>query len=79
MTTLPPPEVVVLPLDEALALLDAGGWRVTIVETGPPNAVPEDDRCRVIRQRTIADGGVGLTVAAETVLRKPRGAARPGP
>jgi beta-lactam-binding protein with PASTA domain len=72
MTNAPLPDVVALPLDEALRVLGAAGWPVTVIETGPPNATPEGDGRRVLRQRMSDEGRVVITTAAERYVRPPR-------
>lgn len=62
-----PPNVVAYTLENARAALAAAGWTVgEVIETRPPRRALLDPR-RVVRQRVIADGSVGLVVCGERV------------
>ncbi len=73
-----PPDVVALPLDEAVHVLQAAGWRVRVRETAPPRSTPAGGVQRVVRQRATADDEVELVVAWERYTlsrRSPEGRA----
>ena len=60
-----PPDVVGYTLEDAQHALSAAGWEVgEVVETRPPRRTLGDPR-RVVRQRVIAGGSVGLVVCGE--------------
>jgi hypothetical protein len=60
-----PPNVVAYTLENARAALAAAGWTVgEVIETRPPRRALLDPR-RVVRQRVIAHGSVGLVVCGE--------------
>jgi beta-lactam-binding protein with PASTA domain len=67
-----PPDVVALPLEEALHALQAAGWRVRVRETAPPRSSPAGGVRRVVRQRATTGGEVELVVAWEryTLFRR---------
>ncbi len=68
-----PPDVVGYPLEEALQLAEAAGWRVDVRTTSPPHSAPAGGVQRVVRQRATAPGQLELVVAWEryTPLRQP--------
>ncbi len=60
-----PPDVVGQTLEDACLAIVAAGWKVgAITETFPPRRTLGDPR-RVVRERTSADGSVGLVVCGE--------------
>jgi hypothetical protein len=70
-----PPDVVALPLEEALETLRAAGWTARVRTTAPPRSTPAGGVQRVVRQRATSPGEVELVVAWEHYQR----ARRPGP
>ncbi len=76
-----PPDVVALPLEEALEELRAAGWTPRIRTTSPPQSAPAGGVQRVVRQRATAAGEVELVVAWERYvrLRRPRSEGPAGP
>lgn len=73
-----PPDVVALPLEEALEALQSAGWQVRLRESAPPRSAPADGLRRVVRQRAKAPYEVELVVVWEryTPARRPATAER---
>ncbi|GBD30511.1 hypothetical protein HRbin32_01618 [bacterium HR32] len=69
----PPPDVVGYPLEEALRVVEAAGWQVTVRTTAPPRSTPAGGLQRVVRQRATSPGQLELVAAWEryTLLRRP--------
>ncbi len=72
MTATAPPDVVALPLEQALEQLRAAGWRVQVRTTAPPHSVPAGGAQRVVRQRATGPEEVELVVAWERYARASR-------
>ncbi|MCS7235675.1 MAG: PASTA domain-containing protein [Armatimonadota bacterium] len=72
-----PPDVVALPLEEALAALQKAGWQVRVRTTSPPRSAPGGGVQRVVRQRATAANEVELVVAWERYAPAPRASAGP--
>lgn len=67
-----PPNVVALPLEEALEALQSAGWQVRLRESAPPRSIPADGLRRVVRQRARAPREVELVVVWERYTPAPR-------
>lgn len=61
----PPPDVVALPLDEALDTLREAGWQARLRESAPPRSAPVSGVRRVVRQRAVGPHEVELVVVWE--------------
>lgn len=64
-----PPDVVALPLEEAVRILQAAGWTPRLRTTAPPRSAPAGGVQRVVRQRATSPGEVELVVAWERYER----------
>jgi hypothetical protein len=73
-----PPDVVALPLEEALAALQEAGWQARVRTTAPPRSTPAGGVQRVVRQRATTAGEVELVVAWERYAPAPRSGTGPG-
>ena len=64
------PDVLALALPEAVARLEAGGWRIgKVMATNPPWSGEPRGVPRVLRQQVGPDGAVDLLVAAPGFAR----------
>lgn len=64
-------DVLGLEADAALAVLEAAGWRVEVVDTRTPRPVELTGRRRVVRQRETGAGVVELVVTRERYAWRP--------
>ena len=72
------PDVVGWPLDEALAALEAGGWRWLLRRTAFPGGPPPGGDVRVLALRAGGDGAAAVDVEVVAAAFPAPAAARGG-